>query len=686
MNRRTEQKKKITDIKDDHMEYNFKQITNAQKKIMKLSKNKLLFMFLLLITSVVTAYYNFLFFHTLIELWAMLVAVSIFIIAWNTRRLVQQSPIVFLGIGYFFIAILTFFHTITYSGMGILDATANEPTQFWMAARFLETALLFFLPFYPDINFNKKHFQILTALLTLITSVFIITILFYPIFPDALLVGEGLTDFKIYGEYFIVFVLCLAIYNLQKNKEIYTQEFVNFMTAALILSILAELSFTLYTDVYGIMNLTGHIFYLFSFIIVYYTVVDRGLKKPHITIFKKLNENREEIKKSKSFLEDVLESLSHPFYVINVEDYSIKIANSSAKKMADNGINTCYALSHNANQPCSSKNHQCPLEEVKKTKKSVKTVHTHLNSKGVKKYYEVYGYPILNSEGQLTHMIEYTLDITKRKLVERKMEVYTRELEKKTGELAEAKAALDSEINKAKAIHENTLPSLKSTSDKYSLKVYYQPAESLGGDLYNFIEFGDRLIFYLSDVTGHGLDAAMVSSFVKNTINSYLEFKNEQQSLSPAAILEFLEKRYYQENYPDDFFITIIIGVANKENKQVKYSTAGFHVKPVYIENEKVEELAAGKLPISNAFNYEKDIRKDQKLKVKDDSVLFLSTDGLIEEMNNDKIYNKRHYKILKEKQDDSAVEIAAAIEKDFNKFIDNQKAADDVTFMVLKF
>ncbi|MFW5736321.1 MAG: MASE3 domain-containing protein [Halanaerobium sp.] len=668
------------------MQNNFNQRVNAEKNIMELSRNKLFFIFLLLIISVISAYYNFLFFHTLIELWAMLVAVSIFIIAWNTRRLVQESPIVFLGIGYFFIAILTFFHTVTYSGMGILEVTANEPTQFWLAARFLETALLFFLPFYPRINFNERHFKILTAILTFITASFIITIMVYPIFPDALLAGEGLTDFKIYGEYFIVFVMMLSIFNLQKNKEVYNPEFVQFMTAALAASILAELSFTLYTDVYGIMNLIGHIFYLLSFIIVYYTVVDRGLKKPHLTIFKKLNENREEIEKSKLFLEDVLESLSHPFYVIDVEDYSIKIANSAAEEMTANNLNTCYALSHNDNQPCSSSEHKCPLEELKKTKKPVKTVHKHFNSEGEKRYYEVYGYPVLNSEGQLTHMIEYTLDITQRKLTEQKMEVYTKELERKTSELAEAKAALDTEINKAKIIHEKTLPSLKSSFSEYSLKVFYQPAESLGGDLYNFIEFGNKMIFYLSDITGHGLDAAMVSSFVKNTINSYLEFDDEAQNLSPADILTFLEKRYYQENYPDDFFITIIIGIIDKEKNKLKYSTAGFHVKPVYIENKEIKELAAGKLPISKAFAYQKERRQDIDLEFKEDSVLFLSTDGLIEEIKNGEIYDKRHYKILKEKQHSSAEEIAAAVENDFNSFMDNQKAADDVTFMVLKF
>ena len=56
------------------------------------------------------------------------------------------------------------------------------------------------------------------------------------------------------------------------------------------IAILAELSFTLYTDVYGLMNLVGHLFKVASliFIFIYRSVVKAGLKNPYEFIFREL--------------------------------------------------------------------------------------------------------------------------------------------------------------------------------------------------------------------------------------------------------------------------------------------------------------------------------------------------------------------------------------------------------------
>jgi hypothetical protein len=55
----------------------------------------------ILIISFITAQTNYLLFHTLAEGWAVLVAFGIFIIAWQTRQVVRNSYLQFLGVGYF---------------------------------------------------------------------------------------------------------------------------------------------------------------------------------------------------------------------------------------------------------------------------------------------------------------------------------------------------------------------------------------------------------------------------------------------------------------------------------------------------------------------------------------------------------------------------------------------------------
>jgi len=130
----------------------------------------------------------------------------------------------------------------------------------------------------------------------------------------------------------------------------------------------------------------------------------------------------QQIMPGNDFLSTVLESLTHPFYVIDANDYSIKLANSAAQEAGRTGAATCYALSHSRRQPCDEANHPCVLKIVKETGKPAIAEHIHFNKKGEARTYEVHGYPIFNSEGNVAQIIEYNLDITNRKHAEESLQ------------------------------------------------------------------------------------------------------------------------------------------------------------------------------------------------------------------------------------------------------------------------
>ena len=125
-----------------------------------------------------------------------------------------------------------------------------------------------------------------------------------------------------------------------------------------------------------------------------------------------------QIEKQAEFLNLVLESLSHPFYVIDVETYAITLANSAAEMGRLTGESTCHALTHKRDQPCQSDEHPCPLEMVKRTGKPAVVEHIHFNKDGLPRIVEVHAYPIFDDNGKLSKMIEYALDITDRKQME----------------------------------------------------------------------------------------------------------------------------------------------------------------------------------------------------------------------------------------------------------------------------
>lgn len=121
------------------------------------------------------------------------------------------------------------------------------------------------------------------------------------------------------------------------------------------------------------------------------------------------------------FLEVVLDSLAYPFYVINVEDYAVEMANSAAYAVGIGGERTCYALVHGRTHPCEMRENPCPIQQVTRTKRPVVMEHVHLDASGQPRHVEVYGFPITDSEGNVVQMIEYTLDITERKVAEQEL-------------------------------------------------------------------------------------------------------------------------------------------------------------------------------------------------------------------------------------------------------------------------
>jgi len=115
-------------------------------------------------------------------------------------------------------------------------------------------------------------------------------------------------------------------------------------------------------------------------------------------------------------IKNTIESLAHPFYVINTEDYAIELANSAAGFHISSDRSTCHSLVYGRSTPCTGPDCPCPLEIVKNTKKAAQVEHVYTDADGNRRVSEIRGYPILDAGGNVKQMIEYSLDITDRKL------------------------------------------------------------------------------------------------------------------------------------------------------------------------------------------------------------------------------------------------------------------------------
>lgn len=126
----------------------------------------------------------------------------------------------------------------------------------------------------------------------------------------------------------------------------------------------------------------------------------------------------QKIRLQNEFLVNVIESLAHPFMVIDVADFSIKIANSAAKGNCSNERMTCHELNHGYEKPCSIDAHRCVVREVVATRRPVTLKHFHIYDSGRETEYEVHAFPLFDGDGKVVQVIKYAMDITEKKRLE----------------------------------------------------------------------------------------------------------------------------------------------------------------------------------------------------------------------------------------------------------------------------
>jgi len=230
--------------------------------------------------------HSFLLFHVLIEIFSVVVAFAIFMFAWNTRDKIHNGSLILLGAAYLWIGAVDLLHTVSYKGMGVLPtAGADTATQLWIIARYIESATLAAAPLLAGRRIPMPRAILGYAGLFILAMAVIFV---WPVFPTCYVEGQGLTPFKKISEYVIAGILLAGLGTLGVRRPYFESGVFRLLMASILLTIVSELLFTFYIDVYGLSNLVGHLCKLGSFWLIYKAIIETGLQEPYDLLFREL--------------------------------------------------------------------------------------------------------------------------------------------------------------------------------------------------------------------------------------------------------------------------------------------------------------------------------------------------------------------------------------------------------------
>ena len=192
-----------------------------------------------------------------------------------------------------------------------------------------------------------------------------------------------------------------------------------------------------------------------------------------------------------------------------------------------------------------------------------------------------------------------------------------------------------------RALMPNSLPKVRDIRFVWD----FVPCDELGGDILDVFQLDeDRIGLYLLDVSGHGVQAALLSVTLNRLLAQMAEgslqfeeaggIQTERQLLSPAEVAARLNTRFQMDASPGAVqYFTFLYGILNTRTCNFRYVSAG-HPGPLHVRPEGASILhpqagfAVGWFPDSTY--------RESVIELKPGDRLYLYSDGILEAMNSE--------------------------------------------------
>ncbi|HKD36219.1 MAG TPA: SpoIIE family protein phosphatase, partial [Pirellulales bacterium] len=235
--------------------------------------------------------------------------------------------------------------------------------------------------------------------------------------------------------------------------------------------------------------------------------------------------------------------------------------------------------------------------------------------------------------------------------------------------------AIQRDLELAHKVQQGLLPSKPPKLPGYHFFDFYEPANQVGGDFYDYILLpGGRLAIVLADVSGKGVSAALVMARISSDVRYCLASEP-----SVAEAVDRINASFCSAGW-DDKFVTFLLAMIDPAHDEVTLVNAG-HMSPLLrrgtgqVEPMGAEEDSGLPLGIDADFQY-----RSSTIPFTHGDFLTLFTDGISEAMNADnKLYGLDRLRTAVGRQAADVTALGRLILDDVKTFVSGRSQSDDM-------
>jgi len=182
---------------------------------------------------------------------------------------------------------------------------------------------------------------------------------------------------------------------------------------------------------------------------------------------------------------------------------------------------------------------------------------------------------------------------------------------------------LAEQLRLAGLVQQDFLPTQLPNTDEIRWAAVFLPAEWVSGDIYNIVRIDEQHIgFYVADVVGHGMPAALLTIFLKQALVMRETVENNYRIFSPAEVMKNLNVRMAAQKLSGYQFATCCYCLLNVKTLQLTYARGG-HPYPILIRPQEQPQQLEMRGSLLGIFKESEYIQQTVQLRSGDKLLLY---------------------------------------------------------------